>query len=280
MIAEITRDAELYKQPKDSGPSHGVLPKGTLLRLTGQQESFYYSVEVELEQGVIEGWVKEGFLNLEQQQKEKKKRESIGADGFPPPVDPKKAGEAVPAKKRAKLRVPKDEGLLLYRQPTFFFGAHGGGTYSIIPAINGSTFSGAGFSLGVHVGTFLRQNIPLRIELGYSNQGGADASGNPASFAFMELGATCGYLYEGFEFFGRLHYGLAISVSNLPGGLNTTFGPVSDLSSLWIGAGAAYRIPVNEMSNLSIRGLYSMSFLQSPFIFHMLGLQMVFDVNG
>ena len=55
MIAEITRDAELYKQPKDSGPSHGVLPKGTLLRLTGQQESVYYSVELELEQGVIEG---------------------------------------------------------------------------------------------------------------------------------------------------------------------------------------------------------------------------------
>jgi hypothetical protein len=252
------------------------LPKGTLLRLTGEIEGRFYPVEVELEQGNIEGWVRQDFLNLEEQRREQEQRERRKREGV---AAVENAPRNTIPRKRNRLRVPKDESLLLGRKPTFFFGVHGGGAWSITNAISGSSFTGLGFSLGGHVGTLLVKDVPVRFEVGYTSVGGQDAAANEGTWGFIDAGLTGGYQVDDFEFFARVHYGYAVSVSNLPGGLNNAFVSVSDLSSLWIGGGIAYRVMASELTNLSVRGMYNLSFLQSPFGFQTFHLQLVFDLH-
>lgn len=289
MIAEITQDAELLKRPKDGGPSHGILPKGTLLRLTGEQEGGLYSVEVELEQGTMEGWVRQDRLNLEEQQREqeaskaKKKSDAV--------VDKEKTKTetvttlAPKPRKRARLRVPSDESLLLHRETSFFFGVHGGMNWGMIRALDGATeyaYSGMGFTAGGHFGMFLAKVIPVRFELTYTNLSGADSTtGNTTLGAgFADIGASIGYLVDDFELFANLHYGFGVSITSLPGGLNTSFPKGSSFSTFFIGAGAGYTFLRSELTNVSARAYYSISFLQNPLGFQSAGLQLVFDMKG
>ncbi len=274
----MTQDSELFKEASLEGASHGILPKGTLLRITGEQEGTFYPVDVELEQGNIEGWVQQDRLLIEKKaappkSAERKTVQNDSSSASPPPSP----------RKKARLRVPSDESLLLHRKTSFFFGVHGGGLFGITHGYDGPSgylFTGLSFSGGVHGGFYLRRDVPIRFELAYTNLTGTDAGSNEAGFGFIDAGASVGYAMDEFEFYGNLHYAFAISVTSLPGTLGTRFGSVSSLGSLWIGAGAAYRFYRSALVDVSVRGAYAISFLRNPLGFQTLTVQLVLDMKG
>jgi hypothetical protein len=250
-----------------------------LLRLTGEQEGNLYSVEVELEQGTVEGWVRQDRLNLEQQAREQEASKSKASK-------PEKITTQSPKlRRRARLRVPSDESLLLHRETSFFFGLHGGVNWGLIRAVDGATeysYSGLGFTAGGHFGIFLAKQIPVRFEVAYTALSGSDSTtGNTTLGAgFVDLGATLGYLIDDFELFANAHYGLGVSITSLPGGLNTSFPRGSSFNSFFVGAGAGYAMLRSDLTNITARAYYSISFLQNPLGFQVVGLQLVFDVKG
>jgi hypothetical protein len=270
-VAEVVRDTELFDAAKKGARSFGLLPRGTLLRVTGEAEGPYSPIEVELESGNMEGWVLTERLNLAEQDRElEKERLAKEKQGL---------NAAAPAKKKGR-RVPQDEALLLRRQPSFIYGLNGGGTYSFIGAIDNTSYSGLGFTLGAHFGVFLNPRLPLRAEFVYGSFSGASATNTSASFGFLEGAASLGYEFKAFEIFGRVHYAFASSVSNLPGTLNTTFTSVSDLGGFWAGAGVGYRLSQSDFASVLLRLGYSFSLSQSPFSFHTFRLSLYFDLQG
>ncbi len=265
-------DSELYKEAR-LGPSFGLLPKGTLLRLLGEQTGRFVSVEVELQSGTLEGWVVKQRLNLEEQSREELLEESRRGDD-----KPKNARELAPRIKRS--RVPKDEGLLLRRQPTFFYGPNVAGVFSIINASTDS-FTGMGFSAGGHVGTFLGRDLPLRFELTYLSLNGlGQATAAPVSFGFLETALSLAYQVNDLELVARTGYAFAMGVSTLPGALNGSFGAISELSTLWIGGGIGYQFTFSEITHATVRAMYGVGLIQSPFVFQTIGIQALLDFQG
>ncbi len=259
----------MRREARDTAASYGVLPAGTLLKITGEAEGNFYPVEVELEKGSLEGWVPANLLGLEEQDREQRAQTPAKVEGTTAPLVAKK-----------NRRIPKDETLLLRREPSFFYGVGAGPLLSIINAIDGNSFSGIGISAGGHVGFFLGPELPLRIEVLYNGLSGADARGNGANFGFVDAGASIAYHLSPIEFFGKLSYSLGVSVSSLPGTLNNSFTSVSDLSALWIGAGVGYRFTVSDLLKITTRLSYNLSFLQSPFTFQTIGLLFFIDLQG
>lgn len=234
---------------------------------------------MELERGTLEGWIRSDLLGLEEQDREKEAR---AAEKQKKAISEKAPLEEVPtttAKKGRRRRIPQDESLLFRRTPSFFYGVEAGPTFSIINAI-GNSFSGIGVVAGADAGFYLGDDLPLRIEILYNLLSGVDGSGNQVSFGFLDIGASLAYHLNSFEFYGRLSYGLGISVSNLPGSLGSSFTSVTDLSSVWAGAGVGYRFTVSAMTKITARLNYSLSFLQSPFSFQTIGLIFLFDLQG
>lgn len=265
-------DSDLYKEPR-LGPSFGLLPKGTLLRLLGEQTGRFVSVEVELQSGTLEGWVVKQRLNLEEQSREELLEESRRAEG-----KPKSARELAPRARRS--RVPKDEGLLLHRQPTFFYGPNAGGVFGIIGAATDS-FSGMGFSAGGHIGIFIGRDLPLRFELSYLSLNGlGQVTAVPVSFGFMDAALSLAYQVNDLELVARAGYAFGMGVSTLPGALNTAFGSVSELSSLWVGAGLGYQFTFSEITHMTVRAMYGVALIQSPFTFQTIGIQALLDFQG
>jgi hypothetical protein len=303
---QLSRDTDLRKEPSDDAGSYGVLPSGTVMTLRGQREGDYLAVKVELEDGAIEGWVKREAIS----------RESFDEGDEAPPPPPKKVtrirrdgeeetGPDEPRlRPRSRIRIPKDEGLLLHRDTTFFYGLHANGSLAIMQDSGGNVYLGPGFSGGAHVGIFLADNIPIRVDVSYtflsgSLQGsgstsstGTGTSGTSGtggssgistgvtaiSFGFLDAGLTGQYNIDNFELFGTVQYSYGLGVSNLPNTI--TIGTAADLSSLWIFGGAGYRIPLNDQTDLSIQARYGVSFLRSPVGFQTISLGVGIDFKG
>jgi hypothetical protein len=259
---------------------------------------------VELEDGDLEGWVRRDSIS----------RESFDEGDERPAPPPKKVtrirrdgeeqlGDDEPRlRPRGRIKVPKDEGLLLHRDTTFFYGLHGSGSLVIMQDSGGNSYIGPGFSAGVHGGLFLADNIPIQIEVGYtylsgaltgsstsssSSGSGSSSSGSSStgtvtvssiSFGFLDAGASIKYGIDNFELFGTLKYSYGIGVSNLP--TTITISSAADLSSLWVGGGAGYRIPLSDMTDMSLRASYGISFLRSPVGFQTLSLGVAIDFKG
>ncbi len=256
-------DAEIVSEPKPGAQSFGILPRGTLLRISGEEEGRYLPVEVELEQGGLEGWILQDKLSRPGQE-----------------VKKKAPAETVGTVKPRRRRVPKDEELLFRRQPTFFYGVNAGGVYSLINAFDASSYGGLGFSAGGHFGFFLNPVLPLRIEVGYTSLIASDSAGVPVSFGFLDVGASLAYELKDFEFFGKIHYAIGSSVSALPGALASAFGEVSELGGIWVGAGVGYRFPASGMVRFSTRLGYHVSVGNSVFAFNTFRLSLLLDFEG
>ncbi len=272
MVAELVEDADLQKEPAEGAPAHGLLPKGTLLRLLGDQQGKFIHVEVELEQGSLEGWVRQDRLNLDEQDKEKAKEK------------PKKRIREIPfdadQAKPTRARVPKDESLLLGRKPSFFYGVGASGNYGLIRSPeDGRFYAGPGFSAGANVGMYVDRSLPIRFEMLYTTLTGASSDGFVAGWGFVQAGFSGAYNIDNIEIFGSMHYAFGISISDLP-----TDGPLfnspSDMSSLWFGGGVGYRIPLSPLTSLTSRAFYSISFSQAPFNFQILGVMFLIDLQG
>src|SRR4051794_32618338 len=99
--AQLKREVSLRKEPSASAPSAGRLPKGTILTLQGQEKNGFVAVDVELEDGSVEGWIPRDALNQipDEDDNKRKKDDDDGDDDEP-----------VAIRRPRKVVIPKDEG--------------------------------------------------------------------------------------------------------------------------------------------------------------------------
>lgn len=246
MIFEV----ELRRRPSDQASSQGKLPVNTIVVLVGKSRGDYQLIEVELEDGtMLEGWVNENALQPND-------------PGLPPAPEP----ELRPENFKGRVVVPQDEGLLLRRKQSFFFGAQLGGNYGIItpPEPNNLTYSGIGLLGGAFAGFYASDNFPVRLEINYSQiTGGSPDDPALLVFGFLEIAAVGSYRLGALEVFGGAQYNLGISINELPTVNFLPSEPVStpaDVSSPAVQVGAGYHFKVGKDLDVSARVRYLIHF--------------------
>lgn len=268
--ASTVREVVLKKEPSEDAPSLGRLPKGTILTLKGERRNGFAQVDVELESGTADGWVRIDALNR------RARGEDVdeGSSGKLRITEEEESGETRP---RSKIVVPKDEAVLLRRESSFFYGLQAGGNFAIIQS-DATDYMGIGLVGGAHLGFYLDRAFPARLEVGYLQMAGTSVDDFPLNFGFIDTSVSVGYLIDRFELFGSFSYALAVSSSEVPADIK--FGEVSELSSLYGGGGLGYTFPMGEVSDLAIRLRYMLSFLQQPVALQGISLQFYFQLRG
>lgn len=252
------------------------------MTLTGQQRNGFVGVEVELSEGAVKGWVPRETLNRSvRQQLPDDPARTVAAEETEEESDDEPESsigskrnrrsdeneeEEVLERPRSRLRVPKDEGVLLRRDDSFFYGIFGGGGISFLQ--NGTTntiFFGPGFSVGGYGGYIFSSSFSLQGEFGYAMFNGDDPDGNvpTLSFGFFSAEATAIYAIDRFELHGGIGYYYGLSLSASASNVNG-IGSAADLSTITFHAGGAFRFPLNDVLSLGIAGRYTRGLVQSP----------------
>ncbi len=245
----LAKETELKRGPEDTSETVGLLPAGSIVKIREQKKPHFIFIEIELETGMAEGWIR--MQALEQKPLV-----------FPAP----------------KLIVPKDEAILIRRDPSFQFGFHLGANLSFIGSdVSDLLYVGPGFIGGGYVSMFLNPKFLLRFEAGYSLVQGSSDDNLNLSFGFFDLCILPTYLLDSFEIFGGLQYSIGLSVVDIPTGIVVE--SPTDLSSIWGVIGAGYRMRVGSTSVL-VRLRYGTAFQRNPFVFHVFGLTTSIEFNG
>lgn len=270
--AQLVRESALKKDPDSEAASLGRLPKGTILTLKGEQQNGYVDVEVELEEGTsIDGWILQKDLN----------RRARGEDADEESDDKLRIDEGEEKVKkirpRSKIKVPKDESLLLHRESTFFYGIQAGLNYGILQSPT-TDYVGMGFLAGAHLGFYLDKSVPIRFELGYKQAAGASDQDVVITVGYFDMSSSVGYLLDRFEFFGTLSFLYGASNSDLP--TDVSIQTTSDFSSLYGGGGVGYTFPVGDVTDLSVRARYLISFKADPLANQLFALMFYFSFRG
>lgn len=267
--AQIIRAVDLRKRSEDDSASLGRLPKGTIVSLTGEIKNGYVAVEVELEEGSISGWVPRTALNRQARENLPEDPRSMKEDEDEEIKRPKRSDESddeepVVIRPRSRIKVPKDEGLLMRRDPSFFYGVHVGGGAAILnaSAVTGDMFVGPAIVAGGQVGYHISRNIPVRLELSYLSVSGSEPQGQSMSFGFADIGGYVSYFIDDFEVFAGASYAYGISVGDLPKQILNNTAP--DFSSLFFAGGVGYKINLGEVTDLVLRVRYNVSFMRDP----------------
>jgi len=269
--AQLLRESALKKDPDSEAATLGRLPKGTILMLKGEQQNGFVEVEVELEEGAsVQGWILQKDLNRRARGEDV---EEEGDDKIEVDDGEEKVRKIRP---RSKIKVPKDEGLLLRRDSSFFYGLQASGHYGILQSPD-SDYVGMGFSVGGHLGLFLDQSIPMRFELGYTQLGGS-TDVDSIAIGFFDASVSVGYLIERFELFGTLAYFYGSNNSNLPPDI--VIEETSDFSSPYGGGGIGYTFPVGEVTDMAVRLRYMLSFIPDPLTNQVISLTFYFSFRG
>lgn len=277
---------DLRKRPADDSPSLGRIPKGTIVTLTGERQNGFVAVEVELEEGSIEGWLPKDTLNKAARNELPPVEGDEASEKLPvrrrSDVEPDEEDEEVLIRPRSRMRVPKDEGLLLRRDPLFIYGLQVTGGLSMqVPDYTTEEYMGPAFGAGAHAGYFLTRNLPVRAEVGYLLQSSSDSTGNSISIGFLEFAGSVSYMIDEFEIFGGAQYLYGLSFGEAaPPALNKLIVGPEDFSSIYIMGGLGYRIPVSDVTSLNLRGRYSFSFLRAPIGFSLFTLQAFLEFRG
>ncbi len=252
------------------------MPKGTILTQKGEAKDKFYKVEVELEDGVVSGWVAEDALsdaskgNAKEEKPEAEEEEEERTDNVP----------VERVRRSSKLRVPKDEGLLLHRDLSFVYGVQVVPELDIMQTdIDTDVYFGFGYTAGVLVGYFTNQNLILQVEGNYGVvQGVGNTNGKELQFGFFEMNVQVRYLMERIELFGGVQYSIGLSLNDVPPELGLS--GAADMSSLYVLGGVGYRTPLNEVLTLSVRARAGMSFRQAPVSIIRGGLSLILEFGG
>ena len=257
--AITVKETDVRKEALDNAESYGLLPKDTNIRLKGPTDNDYTLIEVELEDGKIEGWILQSALD--------KKR--------PPGTEKPKALPKL--KKRAKVIVPIEEAILIRRERLFFYGASLGVNYGVLsgPQVD---YLGVGFGLHGNLGYYLDPALALRIDGGYSRVAGTDARDIGIYFGFLDFSTALSYFLDPFELFAGLKYALGIGLSDLPSSIKLD--RASDLSSLYLIAGAGYEFVYDNVTSFGARAQYDFSLSGSPMGFQILWLRAYIQFRG
>ncbi len=282
MIAEVLTETDLFSEPDDLSPSQGRLPEGSLLRLLGKRKGAYENVEVELTDGISEGWVRRKMLNLkvqEQQQEnweKKERRKGVSEEG---------EGQRK-SRRSGKMYIPEDEELLLKRHTSFFYGLVFEIPVAYIEDSLGNLFTGPNYRLGAHVGFYLTKSMPMRFELAYARMAGSSDTASPVgadqSFevGFADVRTQLEYELGDFSLLGYLQYSFGTGVNAAPTTTAGLFPQASSLSSLWLGGGAGYRVRFGESNRLLMQLTYGMSLKTDPVGFQAFGVRFLWEIRG
>jgi hypothetical protein len=282
MIAEVLTETDLFSEPDELSPSQGRLPEGSLLRLLGKRKGSYENVEVELTDGIAEGWVRRKMLNLkvqEQQQEnwEKKERRKGVSEGDDTKRKPRRSD---------KMYIPEDEELLLKRHTSFFYGLVFEVPVAYIQDNLGNLFTGPNYRLGAHVGFYLTKSMPMRFEVAYARMAGTSDPASPVgvdqSFevGFADLRSQLEYELGDFSLLGYLQYSFGTGVNAAPATTAALFSQAASLSSLWVGGGAGYRVRFGESNRLMMQLTYGMSLKTDPVGFQAVGIRFLWEIRG
>lgn len=256
----LVKESELRLGPSKKSKAKGLLPKGTILLVTGEAENGFLPIRVELEDSTEEGWVRENSVDLE-------------SDGEEP--EP----EVVERPRPKKLVIPQDEGILIRRDPSFFYGGQAGLVWSVIDIeTDPLTYVGPGFMAGLQAGTYLQNNIPVRLELSYTAVGGNDANEIHAGFGLFDIAGSASYQWDPFEVFLTLQYSMGIGILDLPA--RTAILEASEVSTLWVLGGVGYRFNFGGITSVVVRGRYGRSIATSPVGFQTFSLLAYLEVRG
>jgi len=270
--AQLIRESTLKKDPDSEAASLGRLPKGTIMTLRGDQQNGYVDVEVELEEGTsIDGWVLQKDLNRRARGED---AEEEGDEKLRVEDGEEKVKRIRP---RSKIKVPTDESLLLHREATFFYGIQLGLNYGILQSPT-TDYLGIGYIAGAHLGFFLDKSIPLRFELGYKQAAGASDTDVVIQVGYFDMSSSIGYLIDRFEFFGTISFLYGASNSDLP--TDIVIDTTGDFSSLYGGGGIGYTFPIGEVTDLTARARYLISFNADPLANQMFAIMLYFSFRG
>lgn len=245
----LKEDSYLYQKSSDKAATLGKLPTGSIVKVLERKMGGFVLVEVELEEGNLTGWVK--------------------TDALEKPVNQPQP---------SKILIPKDEGLLIRREPVFLFGFHLGGSLGFIQTDVSTAYSGPGFVGGGIAGIFLAPRLPLRFEVSYSLVNGTADDNLDLSFGFLDFALIPAYQFDSFELFGGFQYSFGLGVKDIPRGV--VLPSASDLSSVWGQLGAGYRIRLGYFTTVLIRLRYCTSFQRSPFVFNVISLVTAIEFQG
>jgi len=275
-VAQLTRETDLRRGPSEDSPILGRLPAGTILSFKGERSGGFVLVEVELEDGTsLEGWVLKDALDKMSLGDDDEEQETFEQPESAPA--PSRIKQEKPKKK--KLRIPKDEGILLKREPSFAYGARAGGSYSLIDVDNGNRYTGLGLFGGAHAGMFVNEKFPIFLEANFFQANGTADDNLNLAFNFFELGVEPLYLITPYlEVFAGLSYAFGLGLADIPPTVQVA--GAGDLSSFWVHIGGGYRVKVTPEMDMAFRLNYRVSFLRSPFLFQLITLLAVIEFRG
>ena len=281
-VGEVLRETDLRVGPSDRSESLGRLPSGTIVLLKGRREAGFWLVEVELEDGALEGWLTENSVNRsgtpKVSQPPREASPNSPSNGVSADRDTGRKGQFRP---RRKVRVPKDEGLLLRREKSFFYGLHARGNFNILETdTDDFYYLGLGFTVGAHLGFYWIRNLPLRLEAAYTISSGVAAENDVLlQIGFFDLSAQIQYpIINRLELFGGVQYSNGISINDIPTTINIA--APADLSSIYLFVGGGYRIPSGDFLDFIIRARYSISFLRAPIGIQSFGVGVSIEFSG
>lgn len=262
-LFSTVRATDLRKGPDESSAVLGRIPKGTVVKHSGKAKGDYLEVEVELTQGSVEGWIPAFAAPARVRDESGATDDGPSASGEPRRSEPDEPTDSYRPVRRVKI--PSDEGLLMRREPSFFYGVQGGGGLSILsaPAVSANFFMGPAIMAGAHAGYFLSRVVPVRFEVNYHLLNGNDPEGKAKSIAigFIQVSGSISYYLEQFELFGGVGYGLGISVGDIDPKIKIN--SAQDFSGLFFHGGLGYLVPLSDISNLAIRVRYDFGFNQA-----------------
>ncbi len=248
------------------------MPKGTIVTQKGERKDRYHHIEVELEDGVVDGWVAEEALSEASRGNDPDKKVAKDEDE-----------EEVPRERvrpSNRLRVPKDEGLLLRREQSFFYGLHIAPELSILTTdLSPDVYTGFGYSVGAHIGIFSGPSLAFHVETNYTMvQGIGNTNGKQLQFGFFDVNAQVRYLIERFEVGGGIQYSMGLSFNDIPPELG--YATPMDMSTLFGLVTVGYRLSMNEVLTIALRARYGMSFTRAPVAIQRIGFDAFFEFGG
>lgn len=266
----MATETNLLRGPQEDAEVIGKLPKGTILNLLGQTEGQWVKVEVELINGVEQGWIDESAVKNNSGEETKQGTLEKGSE------KKKKSGR--------RRRIPEDEMAVLKRESSFSYGVYGGGNYGTLTlSSQDELLQGMGLQGGGFIGFFIEREMSLGLEVGMTQLAGSQAVSTGTNIAtagtarLIDIAGVFEYLYRDFRFFGALQYSSGVGIADF---LPDNPPSASDFSGFWLKVGGGYNVQLSQVMNLVFKGFYGYSFNRAFVGFQSFGISAYLEFRG
>lgn len=270
--AELARATNLLRDPQEDAEIIGRLPKATILNLLGNRSGKWLKIEVELVNGVEQGWVDESAL-----------KSTVDEEKTTSDENGDRKSDEKKSKRGKKRAIPEDELAVLKRDSSFVYGVFGGANYGTLDSSYEQVlFQGIGGQGGGLFSFFLNREMTLGVEVGITQLSGAQAPTSTGAVKsgtarLLDIAAVYEYLYRNFRFFGALQYSAGIGIADFPPDQPPS---ASDFSGLWLKGGVGYSFEISTVLNLVLKGFYGYSFNRVYIGFQNFGVSAYLEFRG